>query len=619
MKIKITLLLIFIVCLSIIGNHKLFAQATPTITYSGPTSGSHNANSGPLNLTTPGTYTITVNTSGMSVNVKGVAGGGGGGHASADSGQWGGGGGGGGAYDTKGESVSVSSGVTYEANVGSAGGANSAGSATYFRIQSSTVYMSLGGGGGGANGWVVASGGAGGAAGTVITGANAQAGGAGGRGGTGGSVGSNGTGLVTGGGGGGGNRAYGSDEPDGDGPIGANGGNGGASGGAGGTGCSSCLTANSGTTSSGIGGSGGAEGGGVPNGGGGGGGGGWNINGTLYGGGGGGGGIRGGMGGGMGGGGGNGILVIQCTSGCVPLVMSGTLTPGPTTSCTILLGDNSCTVNLNWSITNPQAIPTAITAISMANINVTSTLATPQSGTQSVTVPHSSRTFYLYNNTKELSPPGGITVTSSCASGTIWNGSTACVLSPMSGTLTPAAGSCTIALGASSCNINFSWSTTNPVGTSAITKPTNITVATGNSGSNVPLSIKYNTETFYLYNNAVLLAQETVSSSCTSGATWNGSQCAATDTDGDGIPDSSDQCPTVPGPAPTGCPPVDTDGDGIPDSSDLCPLVPGVPPTGCPPVDTDGDGIPDSSDLCPLVPGPAPTGCPPKKPFFQEN
>ena len=71
-----------------------------------------------------------------------------------------------------------------------------------------------------------------------------------------------------------------------------------------------------------------------------------------------------------------------------------------------------------------------------------------------------------------------------------------------------------------------------------------------------------------------------------------------------------------------GCPPAkDTDGDGIPDSSDACPTEPGPKnddPTknGCPPAkDTDGDGIPDSSDACPTEPGPEnddPTknGCP---------
>ena len=35
-------------------------------------------------------------------------------------------------------------------------------------------------------------------------------------------------------------------------------------------------------------------------------------------------------------------------------------------------------------------------------------------------------------------------------------------------------------------------------------------VAVGNGRSNVPFVVKYNSETFYLYNNAQLLDQETV-------------------------------------------------------------------------------------------------------------
>jgi outer membrane protein OmpA-like peptidoglycan-associated protein len=45
------------------------------------------------------------------------------------------------------------------------------------------------------------------------------------------------------------------------------------------------------------------------------------------------------------------------------------------------------------------------------------------------------------------------------------------------------------------------------------------------------------------------------------------------DRDHDGIPDNEDQCPTVPGPAPTGCPP-DADDDEIPDEEDKCPTEP---------------------------------------------
>jgi hypothetical protein len=106
------------------------------------------------------------------------------------------------------------------------------------------------------------------------------------------------------------------------------------------------------------------------------------------------------------------------------------------------------------------------------------------------------------------------------------------------------------------------------------------------------------------------------------------------DTDGDGIPDAADDCPTVSDPAQrdadgngvgdacqAGGPP-DTDGDGVPDGTDNCPAVanpgqqdadgdgigdacdtaggPGEP-------DADGDGVPDVRDDCPTIADPAQT------------
>lgn len=95
----------------------------------------------------------------------------------------------------------------------------------------------------------------------------------------------------------------------------------------------------------------------------------------------------------------------------------------------------------------------------------------------------------------------------------------------------------------------------------------------------------------------------------------------ASDTDGDGIPDSSDACPTVAGiatdnPQTHGCP--DSDGDGIVDTLDACPAEKGLSSEdpaqhGCP--DTDGDGIIDKLDACVQEPGapnadPQKNGCP---------
>jgi len=83
------------------------------------------------------------------------------------------------------------------------------------------------------------------------------------------------------------------------------------------------------------------------------------------------------------------------------------------------------------------------------------------------------------------------------------------------------------------------------------------------------------------------------------------------DRDGDGVPDSLDACPDVPGLASLqGCP--DRDGDGIPDKDDKCPDVPGLARYGgCPIPDTDHDGINDEEDKCPTIPGVAKYhGCP---------
>lgn len=85
------------------------------------------------------------------------------------------------------------------------------------------------------------------------------------------------------------------------------------------------------------------------------------------------------------------------------------------------------------------------------------------------------------------------------------------------------------------------------------------------------------------------------------------------DTDGDGIIDSLDKCPTVPGLAKyDGCPIPDTDKDGINDEEDKCPTVPGLARyQGCPIPDTDKDGINDEEDKCPTEFGLARyQGCP---------
>jgi hypothetical protein len=80
---------------------------------------------------------------------------------------------------------------------------------------------------------------------------------------------------------------------------------------------------------------------------------------------------------------------------------------------------------------------------------------------------------------------------------------------------------------------------------------------------------------------------------------------SATDSDGDGIDDTSDDCPKVFNPIRPmdGAKQADVDGDGVGDVCDVCPLDANT--TTCKmfdPNDTDGDGVPNTSDNCPTVP-----------------
>jgi len=100
---------------------------------------------------------------------------------------------------------------------------------------------------------------------------------------------------------------------------------------------------------------------------------------------------------------------------------------------------------------------------------------------------------------------------------------------------------------------------------------------------------------------------------------------ASRDSDGDGVPDSEDLCPTtVQGERADahrpGCAVRDRDGDGVSDDRDLCVEVAQGPDPepmrpGCPAADSDHDGVADHADACPdVVPGaiadPARPGCP---------
>ena len=216
-----------------------------------------------------------------------------------------------------------------------------------------------------------------------------------------------------------------------------------------------------------------------------------------------------------------------------PILPSGSFS-NPS-SCTITSGNSSCDVNLTWDTKNPVG-----TSAIFAMFPIPGVIATGNSDSVIVSIPHnainsgySGYPYYLRNPGSLSSPVlATSTLTANCILGTTWDGSKC---APPTGWLTPAETSCVIASGGSSCPINFSWNTTNPIGTSAVTSPTNnsglpkgnTTVATGNSGTNVPFTVPYDTRTFFLYNNSQPLDEKTVTSDCDPKTDkWDGSKCA---------------------------------------------------------------------------------------------
>lgn len=105
-------------------------------------------------------------------------------------------------------------------------------------------------------------------------------------------------------------------------------------------------------------------------------------------------------------------------------------------------------------------------------------------------------------------------------------------------------------------------------------------------------------------------------------AMGTGSQAAAADSDGDGVPDGEDRCPVTAEDLDgfedeDGCPELDNDGDEVVDARDRCPseaeTVNGFQDEdGCPDegADADHDGVDYQRDRCPLEPGDASDGCP---------
>jgi hypothetical protein len=210
---------------------------------------------------------------------------------------------------------------------------------------------------------------------------------------------------------------------------------------------------------------------------------------------------------------------VSCVSGTiwngsVCALPTGTITAP---NCTISEWESNCNSSVTWSTINP------LVGVASSVTSAPSLPVSANSGTQSYSIDHGTRTFTLTHNYIQLATS---TATASCASGTTWEGG---VCTPPTGTISAGASpTCQITAapqGDGHCNITLSWDTSDTIGPTSVTTPTNVTVASGDSGT-ATYSMSYESRTFYLYNSGRELGSVTATATCDADSTWNGVDCA---------------------------------------------------------------------------------------------
>ncbi len=217
------------------------------------------------------------------------------------------------------------------------------------------------------------------------------------------------------------------------------------------------------------------------------------------------------------------------TAASAPTINSFTANPN---SCTIQSGQSLCNVILavNYSnVTTPSLYNTSTQSTSLFLQGTSGT-----SGSGYHPIPHGTNIIQFRNGVTSLA---SVSLTASCASDTTWNGSicaanqtTTAASAPTINSFTANPNSCTIQSGQSLCNVilavNYSNVTT-PILYNQSTQSTSLFLqgTSGTSGSGYH-PIPHGTNIIQFRNGVTSLASVSLTATCASGTTWNGSICA---------------------------------------------------------------------------------------------
>lgn len=194
-------------------------------------------------------------------------------------------------------------------------------------------------------------------------------------------------------------------------------------------------------------------------------------------------------------------------------VASGSIDATPLV-CIIPTGQSSCTTDVTWTSFNMSS-PRVTNAS-----DVTLSISPTGDGVQFPAY-YGNNTFALKNATVTHD---SIVVNAACDPSAIWSG-VMCVATNGAPSINSA--SCFIAAGASTCDLDVSWSVSNPLGPVTVTRPYagDSVFASGNFGVEIA-TFPYGTYSLDLRDSGTILVSGTYTAECVNGSSWNGLVCA---------------------------------------------------------------------------------------------
>jgi len=217
-------------------------------------------------------------------------------------------------------------------------------------------------------------------------------------------------------------------------------------------------------------------------------------------------------------------------------------------SCVIAGGARGCNANVTWNTSGASAVNVTLQdRATETSPNVRTTLSTaPNMSSPGITIEfHPYTGVWLGTGGGGSDLAGPLMMSWTCAAGTNW-WNDKCLIPP-TGSLTLLQSSCTIPAGASTCNVNATWTTTNAYAPDLVAMDNysgsygpKLSTQSSQSSPGLQIPVAYGFTNFDLRETNtrkvsggnttpgdVVLSSKQATATCAAGSSWNGLKCAA--------------------------------------------------------------------------------------------